>query len=101
MLINLSNHPLETWSEKQIEQANLQFGEIYNISFPAINPKCSAEEVIIVAHKYLNKIKEILTNHFNKNNAVHLMGEFTFVFALASLLIEENFFNSDFSLLNI
>lgn len=86
MLINLSNHPLDTWSVEQITQANLKYGEIFDINFPSINPKFSSKKIIVLAKNYLKMINEIFLNRDNEKNAVHLMGEFTFVFALATLL---------------
>lgn len=80
MLLNLSNHPVATWSDRQKETALQQFGEVVDMTFPAIPPTASNSELQELAQRYWVAVK-------NQNpQAVHLMGELTFCFALASLL---------------
>lgn len=86
MLINLSNHPKDKWSEKQIIAATRKYKSIYDIPFPYISPKASTNQVKLKAEKYLNIILDALKKSREKNNAVHLMGEFTFVYHLVNLL---------------
>ncbi len=88
MLINLSNHPSDKWSKKQMKASSV-FGGISDIPFPQISPEADEQEIIKLAEEYFFKIKEILSIIDGDNlNAVHLMGEMTFCFALASLLIK-------------
>ena len=101
MLINLSNHPLPQWSEKQIQEANKLFGEIVDLPFPQINPSCDTSEIRRLANEYLQKIIEIdnqqklikaqtddgvFSGHLV---VVHIMGELTFCFMLIDLLRNE------------
>lgn len=88
MLINLSNHPNSTWSERQLQAAREQFGEIIDIAFPVVDPTLHEEGVEELAYKYLSKIK-LLANDKNAIPVVHLMGEFSFTFALVTMLKAE------------
>ncbi len=86
MLINLSNHPQTQWTEKQILAAKKKYKSIYDIPFPYISPKASSNQVKKLADKYYKQIVELIKKSPDKNNAVHLMGEFTFFYHLTELL---------------
>lgn len=90
MLINLSNHPLSTWTEKQIETADKIYNQIIDLEFPLIPPDADEGTVTVLAEDYKNICIERLSTSKDKNNAVHIMGEMTFCFALVSLLLKEN-----------
>lgn len=79
MLLNLSNHFTDTWSPEQHAAAIAQFGEVANMDFPKIDPAATTAEVKKIARYYAGEIActpEI--------KAVHLMGEMTFVVAVAN-----------------
>lgn len=78
MLINLSNHPIAEWSEKQIKLATAQYGEVVDISFPTILPEADSDEVRQLA---LDVVSSIFRKHINEKFTVHIMGELTFVYA--------------------
>jgi len=84
MLINLSNHPSEKWSKKQLN-ATLEYGQILDMAFPAIDPAASTEEIEALANAYYAEIVNIFKDR-DDNCAVHLMGELTFTFALVQKL---------------
>lgn len=86
MLINLSNHPSKNWSAKQIDAAKRKFGKVIDIPFPYISPYATTEQVKNKAKSFLKDILFLIKNSKDKTNAVHLMGEFTFVFHLALML---------------
>lgn len=86
MLINLSNHPSSAWAEKQLKTAEKKFGNVIDIPFPNISPFASSQQVYKKAKTYLNKITSLISKSKDKNNAVHLMGEFTFAFYLTQML---------------
>jgi len=88
MLINLSNHPSEKWESKQSQEAINTYGIITDLPFPAINPEWTSAEVTKKAELFFNKIGLIFDECANepKPNAVHIQGEFTFVFQLVTLL---------------
>lgn len=77
MLINLSNHPTAEWSEKQLQQATIKYGEVVDISFPAVPPEAGTDEVRQLAFDTVN---DICTKYTNQSFAVHIMGELTFVY---------------------
>ena len=85
MLINLTNHPLSRWSDKQKAAAEV-YGEIVDLPFPIIDE--TGDET------YIN-IKELVEEYFQRimklsegrEVFVHLMGEMTFSFALVALLL--------------
>ena len=90
MLINLSNHPQSKWDNKQVQSAVEQFGSIFDMPFPNINPNFSTNEVEELAKQYFTNIFEIFDECANEpfGNAVHIQGEFTFVYSLVTLLKE-------------
>jgi len=45
MLLNLSNHALNTWSNKQVEAAEKLYGKIIDIPFPKVNPNADENEI--------------------------------------------------------
>ncbi|MFA7203068.1 MAG: CRISPR-associated protein [Dysgonamonadaceae bacterium] len=87
MLINLSNHPLDEWGEKQKNEAASLYGEVVDFSFPIVPPEASSCEVEKMADEYLGKIKAITKNN---DAVVHIMGEMTFCYALIQKLQKEN-----------
>ena len=87
MLLNLSNHPLNTWTEKQIAEAKELYGSVVDLPFPQIPPEADENEVLKIADKYFEVCIEKLSASKDEKNAVHLMGELTFVFALANKLL--------------
>lgn len=86
MLINLTNHPYSAWDENQKKAAE-QFGECTDLPFPPIDPTAGNEEVEALADEYLHKITTMVKED-NAQPVVHLMGEMTFLFALANKLKE-------------
>lgn len=96
MLINLSNHPSEKWDEKQKQAAIDEYGWIEDIQFPAINPAATEDEVAELAQKYLQEclmkfeMANIPVAQQAHNEAVHIQGEFTFVYRLVNLLKTKN-----------
>jgi hypothetical protein len=77
MLLNLTNHPSTRWSEKQLAAAEEAYGGVQDLQFPSIPSAASTGEVEVMAEHYLQKVLEA------SPVAVHLQGEFTFVYALA------------------
>ncbi len=86
MLINLSNHPYSEWQEKQKEAAK-QYGETFDLPFPAIDPTGDELYIESISNKYLEKIIKLKIE--NKNITVHLMGEMTFTFSLIQKLHQQ------------
>jgi hypothetical protein len=88
MLINLTNHPSNKWDLNQTKQANLEYGEIVDLPFPNIGTDMTISEIIVLANDFLTKIINLLNG--KTNNAVHIAGEFVFVYNLVKLLETNN-----------
>ncbi len=84
LLINLSNHPYEKWSEEQKDAAK-EYGEVRDMPFPAIDPDDDADQIREIADKY---IAEIIKLNAKFAVIVHLMGEMSFVVYAVSRLSE-------------
>ncbi|MBS1550879.1 MAG: CRISPR-associated protein [Bacteroidetes bacterium] len=91
MLINLSNHPSNKWTSKQKREALIKFFDLIDINFPIINPEDDEKYIYELAMSYKEKCIEIFKNESDEkdDNAVHIMGEFTFTYALVSLLLSD------------
>lgn len=89
MLINLSNHPSEKWDTAQIEAAKQRFGTVIDLPFPPIDPNADEKEVSRLAMDYVEKCIAILKFAKNGGNAVHVMGESNFCFAMICKLMEK------------
>jgi len=87
MLINLSNHPSNLWSEKQMKIAIQEFSSVKDISFPFIEPDWDEKQIQDLAEQFF-KLIFAESNSCVDNFAVHIMGEFNFVFALTNLLLK-------------
>ena len=79
MFINCSNHPSNTWSDRQIT-ASQEYGEIYDLPFPSIEPDWTADDLRSVVDEYTEKIQAL------RPAAVFVVGEFSFVFMLIDRL---------------
>lgn len=88
MLINISNHPSEKWSQRQLE-ASLSYGALVtDIPFPTIDASSANDEIIADADKYSNEI----IKHYNpETDAIHIMGEMTFTYSLVKRLRKAGF----------
>lgn len=86
MLLNLSNHPSNKWDKKQIETAKKFYGEIIDINFPAVDPESDENEINKLAKEYFKHCIKFFSQSSDKDNAVHIMGEMTFCFAIVQLL---------------
>lgn len=79
MFINCSNHRSSLWCEKQLMEAH-KYGEIVDISFPAVDPVCDEEEIRVMAENLVDEIIKL------KPDVVMCQGEFTLTFAVVVLL---------------
>lgn len=90
MFINISNHSLETWKGKQLEEAQ-KFGEFHEIPFPYIEPEWDSEKLSSLAKEYVEKVHLLLPVP-DAQSAIHLVGEPVFVFKMARMLLEDGYF---------
>ncbi len=88
VLINLSNHPSNNWSKKQIQSSFEYFSKIYDLEFPKVDPSGDENYIEELATKYFEKILELKKEY--QHIVVHIMGEMTFCFALITKLKNVN-----------
>ncbi|AEA21028.1 TIGR02221 family CRISPR-associated protein [Prevotella denticola] len=82
--LNLSNHPLSTWSSAQLAAAK-EYGGLEEMPFPDISPELSAGDVQAMATAYVD---DILKHYPARGLTVHVMGEMTFCYHVARQLKE-------------
>lgn len=87
MLINLSNHASANWSQKQMEAAIHQFGQVVDFPFPQIDPEFDINEIANLAETIFNQIFE---KYEDLNFKIHLMGELSLVYQLLLLFKKRN-----------
>ena len=79
IFINHTNHPTARWCAEQISAAKV-YGEIVDMSFPAIDDEATAQEVRELAEANVEKILSL------KPAAALCQGEFNYTFALVERL---------------
>lgn len=89
MLINLTNHSSKNWDKKQLNEAIKLYGGVTDIPFPNIDTKATLKEIKVIAEEYVIKILELIQNDINES-AVHVAGEFVFVYNVVKMLEEKN-----------
>jgi hypothetical protein len=85
MLINLSNHPSASWSEKQLSDAKMCFGSILDMEFPQISPDLDSDGLDLLVDHFSSEIGNL------NPDCVHIMGEMTFTFRLVNRLKSSGF----------
>ncbi len=85
IFINISNHPIKNWTERQLEAAK-KYGELHEIEFPNINPDLQVDEFRKEVDSLYSKVQNLANG---KIATVHIMGEMTFTFAIVSELKRE------------
>ncbi len=77
VFINYTNHPSSFWSKEQLQAAE-KYGDVIDITFPAVSPQANEMEI----HDLITEqIEKLLT--FNPA-AVLCQGEFTLAFGIVS-----------------
>ena len=89
MLINLSNHPIDNWDKKQKNIALEKYGAVLDMPFPPVDPEATESNIQELAKEYFGRVTVVFDECANesKPNAVHIQGEFTFVYAVVSMLL--------------
>lgn len=80
MLINLSNHPIQSWTTEQLASAQERWGEVVDYAFPNVDP---VWDIAMVTRKAAKIVEEVVENY--DPTAVHVMGEQTMVYQLVNL----------------
>jgi len=90
MLLNLSNHPSNNWSDIQIITANKLYGKVVDMDFPHIPPEADEDFIDALANQYKDICIDIISSSKDKINVVHIMGELTFCVSLIQGLKKDN-----------
>lgn len=80
MFVNFSNHSSKDWCQEQIFEAK-KYGEIVDISFPAVPAKADNKFVRELAEKYVGEIAELAPD------CVMCQGEFTLAYDVITGLL--------------
>ena len=86
MLINLTNHPSDKWSEEQRQAAYKLFGSIVDVPFPEVDPNWDEQTVWNLAREIVDKLTD---EYGTEGITVLVQGEFTLTYAIVSLLYEK------------
>lgn len=81
LFINISNHPVGYWSEKQLAAAKA-YGEIVDIDFPLVDPEVDESCIEAIANEFVKDYVHFLPSECT----FHIMGEMTLTHRLISLL---------------
>lgn len=88
MLINISNHPIASWSYEQLAMAKSLWGDVCDMPLPYIDSRMNGDEVIkqaeIDSRNYICHIQQ-----YEAPSAFHVMGESVYCFHLIRLLKED------------
>ena len=79
MFLNLSNHASKNWSEDQ-RAAAMEYGEIRDFAFPAVDPCASEAEISSIAEKVVDEVAHL------SPDCIMCSGEFTLTYALVNRL---------------
>ena len=80
MLLNLSNHPSNRWTDHQQRIARQTYGSIEDLPFPRIPAEADEAELEQLVETYYRQVTAC------QPTAVHLMGEMTFTYGLVNRL---------------
>ncbi len=77
LLINLSNHNSQSWSEKQ----KSGWDKIIDVQFPTIDPNVSINDVSKIVQDYFVKVNDIISKLDSEYDVyLNLQGEFSFCY---------------------
>lgn len=81
MFINISNHPVANWSQKQIDEAK-KFGEIIDYPFPVVEAEWGENDICKLAEEVIRDVSA------HKDAVLLIQGEFTLTYQLVKLAKE-------------
>lgn len=80
-LINISNHPAETWTNEQKAGWDI----IIDIPFPEVDPNFSTQDIADIATDIINDIMPFIDG----DTAVYIAGDYSLSYALVLRLIDK------------
>ena len=84
MLINLSNHPYEKWSQQQITESQKLFGNVEDVAFPNVPPQWDSPDVLKLAGETVQDITKQYSDF-----SVLIAGEQSFLVAAVQLFQQQ------------
>jgi hypothetical protein len=87
MLLNISNHKFEKWTEEQKKEAVRLFNNVIDLGFPEVSPEGDEKYVLQLVEEYCKKIFSTPHDNFFDIN-VFIMGEQGFCYSLIRRLKE-------------
>ncbi|MGL4805436.1 MAG: hypothetical protein ACRDD8_15630 [Bacteroidales bacterium] len=81
MFVNVSNIPLSDWQDAQLDEAKL-YGRLYEFRMPEIDPEASTSALTDLAKMLADRIAKVVWENDERKNAVMVLGEPSFSFAL-------------------
>lgn len=81
MFVNVSNIPLSDWQDAQLDEAKL-YGRLYEFRMPEVDAEASTTVVTDLARVLADRIAKVVWENDEKKNAVMVLGEPSFSFAL-------------------
>lgn len=81
MFVNVSNIPLSDWQGAQLDEAKL-YGRLYEFRMPEVDAEASTTVVTDLARALADRIAKVVWENDEKKNAVMVLGEPSFSFAL-------------------
>lgn len=91
LVINVANHPSSTWSTKQ----KAYFGDdvvIVDIPHPAINPKCTADELDVASFGFADWLVSLVNGKVDKTRVCFVIaGAQGFIFRVVGFLMMANY----------
>lgn len=90
MLINFSNHPLTQWGDRQRQEAEIRWGAIKDMPFPAIDPTWSREELFPIVEDSFEQCRQ-MGEQYGCDIAFHVMGESVFCYHLIGRLLNAGY----------
>ena len=66
----------------------MSYGSVVDLAFPAVPTDADNDLILDLSDKYFNACMDLLGKSTDANNAVHVMGEMTFSFAMVNRLIK-------------
>lgn len=82
MFLNITNHPVSEWPQKQIDFVHEKYGEIVEIPYPQINPTWTNEDIRRAVTELADQIDEM------HPSAILVMGEFSLIFQMIDCLLQ-------------
>lgn len=81
-MLNISNHPVCNWDDKQLEAAHHIAGDVTDCPFPDVDPHWGEERLKAEADSFSESVMHRYGCH---DVVVHIAGEFCMCFALVSI----------------